>query len=118
MKAPVSTESVNEKSPEQAEGPSHSAVERRIAPDLYSDITFLQRTAGNRAVVELLQSAIESPQPVNGLPNIVQSELNGGSGQPLNAATRVEMESRFGHDFSGVRVHVGTRAAESARGVN
>jgi hypothetical protein len=28
------------------------------------------------------------------------------------------MEPRFGHDFSGVRVHTGTQAAESARAVN
>ena len=28
------------------------------------------------------------------------------------------MESRFGHDFSQVRVHTDTRAAESARAVN
>jgi hypothetical protein len=40
------------------------------------------------------------------------------SGQPLDAATRSFMESRFGHDFSQVRVHTDTRAAESARAVN
>ncbi len=28
------------------------------------------------------------------------------------------MEPRFGHDFSGVRVHTDSRAAESARAVN
>ena len=39
------------------------------------------------------------------------------SGQPLDAATRRFMETRFGHDFGGVRVHAGTRAGSSARAV-
>lgn len=39
-------------------------------------------------------------------------------GQPLDPATRAFMESRFGHDFSGVRVHTDAKAAESARAVN
>jgi hypothetical protein len=38
-------------------------------------------------------------------------------GQPLDAATRVFMEPRFGHNFSRVRVHTDARAAESARAV-
>jgi hypothetical protein len=39
------------------------------------------------------------------------------SGQPLDATTRVDMESRFGHDFSRVRVHSDSRAVESAEQV-
>jgi hypothetical protein len=38
-------------------------------------------------------------------------------GQPLDAASRALVETRFRHDFSQVRVHTGTRAAESARQV-
>src|SRR5215213_4389890 len=40
------------------------------------------------------------------------------AGQPLDGATRAFFESRFGHDFSGVRVHTGANAQESARAVN
>ena len=40
------------------------------------------------------------------------------SGRPLDAATRAFMEPRFGFDFSAVRVHDNTQAAESAKGVN
>ena len=40
------------------------------------------------------------------------------SGQPLDAATRAFMEPRFGQDFSGVRVHSGEAAEQSARDVN
>lgn len=50
-------------------------------------------------------------------PAIVHDVLR-SSGQPLDAGTRAFMEPRFGHDFSGVRVHTDARAAESARAVN
>jgi hypothetical protein len=39
-------------------------------------------------------------------------------GQPLDASTRGFMESRFGHDFSRVRVHSDAAAAASAAAVN
>ncbi len=39
-------------------------------------------------------------------------------GQPLDATTRAFMEPRFGHDFSSVRVHTDTSAAESALRIN
>jgi len=39
-------------------------------------------------------------------------------GRPLESALRRDMEHRFGHDFSQVRVHSGTNAEQSAREVN
>ena len=50
-------------------------------------------------------------------PPIVHDVLR-ASGQPLDAATSDFMQSRFGHDFSRVRVHTDARAAESADAVN
>jgi len=41
-----------------------------------------------------------------------------GQGQPLDPAARAFFEPRFGHDFSQVRVHTGTKAAELAGAVN
>jgi len=41
-----------------------------------------------------------------------------GSGQPLPEATRRFFEPRFGHDFSQVRIHTDSRAAEAARAIN
>jgi len=38
-------------------------------------------------------------------------------GQPLDAATRAYFEPRFGHDFSRVRVHTNSKAADSVRSV-
>ena len=39
-------------------------------------------------------------------------------GRPLDVALRKDMEQRFGHDFSRVRVHFGTAAEQSAREVS
>src|SRR5205085_1631913 len=52
-----------------------------------------------------------------GVPPIVHDVLR-STGQPLDAETRRFMESRFQHDFSGVRVHTDAHAAESARAVD
>lgn len=58
-------------------------------------------------------------EPLNkfSVPTIVHEALR-SPGQPLDSTTREFMEPRFGHDLSRVRVHMDTRAAESARAVN
>ncbi|MBZ5493571.1 MAG: DUF4157 domain-containing protein [Acidobacteriia bacterium] len=50
-------------------------------------------------------------------PPIVHNVLR-SAGNTLDGETRNFMESRFGHDFSAVRIHTDSRAAESARAVN
>ena len=40
------------------------------------------------------------------------------SGRPMEPLLRLDMEQSFGYDFSGVRVHSGAPAAQSARDVN
>jgi Domain of unknown function (DUF4157) len=50
------------------------------------------------------------------IPPVVHSVL-GSPGHTLDDGTRAFMESRFGYDFSQVRVHTGAQAAESARAV-
>lgn len=47
---------------------------------------------------------------------VVSSGLSGG-GQPLDSQTRAFMEPRFGHDFSGVRIHTDAAASQSAEAV-
>jgi hypothetical protein len=68
-----------------------------------------------------LQRKVAGPETTSAqheaIPPIVNEVLD-SSGQPLDAATRSFMEPRFGHDFSGVRVHTDSRAAESAEAVN
>ena len=51
------------------------------------------------------------------IPPIVYDVLR-SPGQPLDDATRDFFESRFGHDFSRVRVHTDDKASKSARAVN
>jgi hypothetical protein len=50
-------------------------------------------------------------------PSIV-SDVISSSGQSLDKGTQQFMESRMGHDFSDVRVHTDSKAAESAQSIN
>jgi lipoprotein-anchoring transpeptidase ErfK/SrfK len=50
-------------------------------------------------------------------PSAVQNVLN-SSGGSLDDGTRSFMESRFGYDFSGVKIHTDTVAAKSAQSIN
>jgi hypothetical protein len=54
--------------------------------------------------------------PVAAPPSV--SRTLASPGTPLDSPTRAFMEPRFGQDFSGVRVHTDSAAAESARAVN
>lgn len=73
-------------------------------PDCKSKSHILQRVSTNQA------ESITAP-------SIVKDVLN-SPGQPLDPTTRRFMEPRFGQDFSKVRVHVDSRASQSARSVN
>jgi hypothetical protein len=66
----------------------------------------LQRAAGNRATSNALESAASDVRVVP------------DGGQPLAASLRDEMEERFGHDFTQVRVHTGGDASRAARAVS
>jgi hypothetical protein len=58
------------------------------------------------------QRAFVSGEPPT-VPAIVRDVLR-SRGQPLDAATRALFEPRFGHDFSGVRIHADETAARAA----
>ena len=49
------------------------------------------------------------------VPSASVNQILRSSGQPMDAPVREFMESRFQQDFSGVRVHTGAQAAESAQ---
>jgi hypothetical protein len=68
----------------------------------------LQRKAQSRAKYDSAEDDV---------PPIVHEVLR-SPGQPLDPAIRADMESHFGHDFSAVRIHADSRAAQSARAVN
>ena len=50
-------------------------------------------------------------------PPVVNQVLS-SPGRALDSSARSFMEPRFGQDFSGVRIHTGPQAAESARAVD
>lgn len=59
-----------------------------------------------------------APRMIAGaVPPIVREVLH-STGTPLDTGIRRTMQARFGHDFSRVRIHTDTRAAESARAVD
>jgi Domain of unknown function (DUF4157)/Bacterial toxin 44 len=64
-----------------------------------------------------LSRGAERTGAIEEVPSIVHETLS-SSGQPLDANVRSFMETRFGHDFSQVRVHTDAKAAESAQAVN
>jgi hypothetical protein len=64
-----------------------------------------------------LQRSPQTQGATSAVPSIVHETLN-DTGQPLDQPTCAFMESRFGHDFSQVRVHTNAKAAESACTVN
>jgi hypothetical protein len=96
-------------------GPRHdseSIVDHGAARELTpssAGVLALQRTIGNHAVSRLLADGVP-PSPV--------LDVVGRGGQPLPRALRGEMESRLGHDFSGVRIHTDQAAHTAARSID
>jgi outer membrane protein OmpA-like peptidoglycan-associated protein len=95
-----------------------SDIQRALIP-LEEDIEEeeeVQQAAGGGGVIQTKRAGADPPDASAALAAYVQSSRHGG--QPLPEGTRASFESRFGHDFGGVRVHIGTRAAEAASEIN
>ena len=82
---------------------------QRLAALDTASVMRLQRTAGNRGVVQML-AGDEERSPVHDV-------VGSGGGQPLDAGTRGTMEAAFGRSFEDVRVHTDGQAARSAESV-
>lgn len=123
------------------EASSHAGVQQQTASSL---LLRLQRTHGNNFVQRFLKrgglqrgcacggscgpctaahddeaqrhAGGEASADSSEAPPIVHEVLR-SSGQPLDAPARSYMEQRFGANFEQVRVHTGTKAAESASAV-
>jgi hypothetical protein len=78
-------------------------------------VMHLQRAAGNASVASLLGGDAGAEHEDE--PSPVKDVVGSGGGQPLETSTRHFMESRFGNDFGGVRVHTDARASDSAKAV-
>src|SRR5262249_18618709 len=70
----------------------------------------------------------DAPVRIQRLPGVSAGRVNGGTGnvgralvsssRPLEPALRLDMEQRFGYDFSRVRLHSGPASERSASEVN
>jgi len=98
---------------QQTGEPSQAPFLHAASSGPYANILSLQRTAGNQAVTNLLQSHGDSAPVENGVPPIVHEVLR-SPGQPLDPATRAYFESRLGADLGSIRLHTGREAAHSA----
>ena len=81
--------------------PTHPHARAAVEPR--SRVEALQRTAGNRAVTDLVGA--ESVPPTT------------GGGLPLEPAVRANMEARLGSDLGGVRLHTDLAAQEAASSI-
>jgi hypothetical protein len=87
-----------------------------VPPLLTADgLRAAQRGAGNAAVTAMIARRAR-PAPVVEQDHGVD-EILGSTGKPLPSRVRQDMESRFGTDFSDVRLHTGAGAARSARAI-
>jgi hypothetical protein len=68
------------------------------------------------ATGRLQRESLTTPSASSAAPALVKEAMHSG-GHPLDAETRLFMESRFGQDFSHVRVHTDARAAASSRSI-
>lgn len=73
--------------------------------------------AAGDAIPKLQRFATQRSAQTGNYPASVDRVL-ADPGRPLEPAIRHDMEGRFGHDFSHVRVHLDANAAESARAVS
>jgi hypothetical protein len=71
----------------------------------------------NRASPQIQRFADDASVGTKAVPVSVSAAL-ASSASPLNPALRDDMERRFGHDFSRVRVHTDSVAGQSANDVN
>ena len=93
----------------------------QLTPDA---VLALQRSIGNRAVAGLIQrdhhehgAGCGHGQEAPAVQRSAVHDVLAGSGRPLDAPLRAEMEGRLGADFSDVRLHTGPAAQRSAAGI-
>lgn len=95
--APIQTKSLSTEQP---------IVQRQVEPKEEEEEEFIQTKAHKD----------QTPETTPTLTSQIQS-LKGG-GHPLPDSTRAYFEPRFGADFSRVRIHNNSKAAETAKSVN
>ena len=94
------------------------AVYQSEQRDIRASLLKLQRTHGNLYVQRLLAMARHGEGEPKGISEVEAAiERARGGGRALDNGIRLKMESAFGADFSGVRVHTGPEAHSLSRAV-
>jgi len=99
----------------------HTSLEQLAAEVGEQPITpLIQRETKPPEEDEELQQTKETAENMPQITTKIADDINAmrGGGQPLPPSVQAFFETRFGADFTGVRVHMDTRAAETAREVN
>jgi hypothetical protein len=78
-------------------------------------VSNLEPSSHQRGFLQMVRSQSADAGQTAAPPKIYQTLQS--PGQPLDSATRDFMQPRFGHDFSMVRVHADSEAADAARTV-
>jgi hypothetical protein len=89
----------------------------RAASTSWTGISTRRNTAGTSALTPPNKQDGRSSHPLSLTSGLIGETLR-SPGQPLEPGTRTFMESRFGQDFSQVRVHCDERAAASAKAMD
>lgn len=112
----MSSEIISQRTPVAMEKPKVAGVllQRKCACGQHASGG--ECSACRKRKAQLQRVAQRSATPAT-VPPIVQDVLS-SPGRPLDALSRTFMESRFGQDFSGVRVHTDTKAQISAHTLN
>ena len=95
----------------QDQGQSGEMVQRKTGPDQLPD-----DDEGEEQQVQSKGTQTATPKVTTSVAANIHA-MNGG-GRPLSNSTRAFFEPRFGVDFSQVRVHTDSRAAETAKSIN
>jgi len=96
-------------------GASNDPLEQEA--DRIADRVLAMPAAGSRASLHIQRYSEPSGGQVDAVPDTVNQAL-AAHGRPLEPALRQDMEHRFGHDFSQVKIHADGAAGQSARAVN
>jgi hypothetical protein len=95
----------------------NSPGESRLEPGKQ---TLVQQLQGSRLYLSPADTGTRAPDAADarsGEAGAAHAALGHGGGEPLPAPVLAQMTKRFGHDFSHVRIHTGTAAAQAAANV-
>lgn len=100
----------------QPEDEKEEPIQRQPLEDEEDKIQKQTKEEEEKEPVQAKQASNQTPAGTSNIESSVNS-LKGG-GQPLSESTRSYFEPRFGTDFSQVRLHTDSKAAEDAKSIN